>query len=99
YLSICEAFARHLNNKDYERVSKLLSPDITVKYNDVQLRNFLQSTFGEELIERTELIGTKIVESKYSFYINFWNIDNQAQTYAFSFLAGNDRIAGVQIIK
>jgi hypothetical protein len=99
YISICEQFASYLNSNDYISIKKLLSVDITDNYNDAQLRNFLQSTFGNEKIERTELIGTKIVGSKYSFYINFWKTSNQARTYAFSFLDGNSKIAGIQVPK
>lgn len=61
YLLICDKFARHLNNKEFKKIIKLLSSDITAKYNDVQLRNFIESTFGEGCYERIELIGTNTV--------------------------------------
>lgn len=99
YLSTCWGFVKCLNNNDYLAIKELLSPEIIAKYNDIQIENFIRSTFGKNLISRTELIGTKIVKSKYSFYINFWDIANNSQTYTFSFLEGNNKIAGMQIVK
>lgn len=99
YLSVCEAFVINLNYKDHIAMKKMFSKDINSKYNTIQIKTFIQSTFGEDHIARTELIGTKIVGTKYSFYINFWNTEHQVQTYVFSFLEGDDRIAGVQIAK
>jgi len=99
YISTCEQFASFLNAKDFNAVKALLSVDITKAFNDDGLRNFLKYTFSEEVIDRTELIGTKIVGTKYSFYINFWDAHNQGRTYAFSFMEGSNKIAGIQIAK
>jgi hypothetical protein len=99
YIAVCERFAAYLNSGNYNAIKQLLSHDIIGKYNDVQIKNFLKSTFGERRIDRTELVGTKIVADKYSFYIDFWYSPSVAQTYGFSFLEGSNKIAGIQIPK
>jgi hypothetical protein len=99
YIAVCEQFAVYLNSGDYSAIKQLLSAEILSKHSDAQIRSFLKSTFGGKRIDRTELIATKIVGNKYSFYINFWYAANQVQTYGFSFLEGNDKIGGIQVPK
>lgn len=99
YISVCEHFAAYLNAEDYLAIKQLLSPNILGEYNDAQIRGFITSTFGDKHIDRTELIGTKIVGAKYSFFIDFYYSPSVRQTYGFSFMENDIKIAGIQIPK
>jgi hypothetical protein len=99
YVAYCENFATYLNSGNYSAIKKMLSADILDKHSDAQIRDFITSTFGDKHINRIELIGTKIVGTKYSFFIDFCYSLSVRQTYAFSFFEGDDKIGGLQVPK
>lgn len=99
YVGVCEQFATYLNSENFNAIKSLLSNVILSELNDEQLKDFLKSAFRKMEVDRTELIGTKIIGDKYSFYINFKYADNFVQTYAFSFLEKDNKIAGIEVPK
>jgi hypothetical protein len=99
YLTVCEKFADYLNSTDYDSIRNLLSDSIEEKRSDGALKNLLSAIFDENTITHTELIATKIIGNKYSFYINFWYAPDRAQAYGFSFIEPDSRIAGIRILK
>jgi hypothetical protein len=98
YLIVCKEFCQSLP-KGENQIRPFFSSEIGNSMDKRQLTEFISKAFFlDERISELKLKALKVVNKNYSLYLDVCYAESGCQTYAFAFMEGSDKIAGLHVI-